>query len=300
MQRSRVVAALLAILAVAAIGVAAATLGETGGGTGGFGTGDTEGAGAGTSPFAIDLSADDPVDGSPPGWLVEWVGRLVLLAMLAGSAYALLQFYRSHGFRGIATVTAAGVALLLVLFALFDAVGGSDGPSRPGGAANETSLVPSGGVPGGGDAAVPAAEPPTVLAILFVLALAGAGLVLVRATGDDEFSPEPERLPDDGGDVDAVGRVAGEAADRIARGAIADNEVHRAWRAMTEHLDVANPQASTPGEFADAAVDAGMAETDVERLTDLFEAVRYGDAAPTDRRERAAVEALRNIEAEYA
>ncbi len=63
---------------------------------------------------------------------------------------------------------------------------------------------------------------------------------------------------------------------------------------------MANPDAATPTEFAAAAVDAGMAREDVEALTEVFEAVRYGAAEPTAAREREAVEALRRIERAYA
>ena len=48
------------------------------------------------------------------------------------------------------------------------------------------------------------------------------------------------------------------------------------------------------------AVEAGMAREDVDRLTSLFEEVRYGGESPTEEREEQALEALRRIEDEYA
>ena len=68
---------------------------------------------------------------------------------------------------------------------------------------------------------------------------------------------------------------------------------------MTTHLPVDNPASSTPAEFADAAVAAGMDREDVAELTRLFEAVRYGDEPITPEREDRAVAALRNIERSY-
>jgi hypothetical protein len=68
---------------------------------------------------------------------------------------------------------------------------------------------------------------------------------------------------------------------------------------MTRHLDVPNPESSTPAEFAAVAVEAGIDREDVEELTALFEAVRYGGESPTEDRERRALEALRSVE-EYA
>ncbi|WP_390215270.1 DUF4129 domain-containing protein [Halobaculum halobium] len=79
-----------------------------------------------------------------------------------------------------------------------------------------------------------------------------------------------------------------------------ENEVYRAWREMTGALAVDNPRSTTPAEFAVAAVDAGMDRDDVDTLTDLFEAVRYGAEPVTPEREREAVDALRRIEETYA
>ncbi|RJS95802.1 DUF4129 domain-containing protein, partial [Halococcus sp. IIIV-5B] len=96
------------------------------------------------------------------------------------------------------------------------------------------------------------------------------------------------------------GRAAGRAADRIEHDAGLENGVYRAWREMTDHLDVARPESSTPGEFARAATEAGMRGRDVDELTDLFTRVRYGDERVTDERERRATSALRRIEETYA
>lgn len=300
MQRSRVAAALLALLAVISISVAAATLDRTADGSGGLGAGDTGGTGAGDGRFSIDVSPDGvtPIV-SAPGWIVEWLVRLLFLLVVLSALYAGYLLLREHGPRTAAVVAAVGGMFGLLLYWLLGVGGDDAGRNRTGGS-NETSLVPGGGVPGGGESSLPAADPPTALAAIFVLALLGAGVVLVRATGDDEFAPEPETVSGDDGDVSAVGRVAGETADRIARGAVADNEIYRAWREMTDHLDVTNPATSTPSEFAAAAVDAGMDPADVTVLTTLFEEVRYGDASVTTDREERAVEALRNIEEGYA
>jgi hypothetical protein len=76
--------------------------------------------------------------------------------------------------------------------------------------------------------------------------------------------------------------------------------VYRAWREMTTHVGVPNPDASTPAEFAEAARRSGMAHEDVATLTALFRDVRYGGEAATEDRERQALAALRAIEARYA
>jgi hypothetical protein len=76
----------------------------------------------------------------------------------------------------------------------------------------------------------------------------------------------------------------------------AENEVYLAWGEMVDHLDVDGPDSTTPGEFASAAVDAGMQQQDVTDLTRLFEDVRYGGHEPTDARERQAREIRERID----
>jgi hypothetical protein len=156
----------------------------------------------------------------------------------------------------------------------------------------------------GGEAANQLLSPPMLLGVL-VLAAAVLAVVAYRASGDDTAEEDDDpvarrRTPDDEEALAAVGAAAGAAADRIENAADVENEVYRAWREMTDHVDVSNPASSTPGEFAAAARDAGMAATHVDTLTALFRDVRYGGEEATEDRERQAVDALRAIEDEYA
>lgn len=154
------------------------------------------------------------------------------------------------------------------------------------------------GFSGGTDPGTPVV-PLTFLGLLaFVLLVAVA--MLVVTTGDYERAPSSEPTPADPVALGAIGRAAGRAADRIEDDADLDNAVYRSWKEMTARLEVPNPEASTPGEFATAAVDAGMDPADVDELTSLFEAVRYGTAGPTQDRESRALAALRRIERTYA
>jgi hypothetical protein len=139
-------------------------------------------------------------------------------------------------------------------------------------------------------------HPLAVAAVGLAVPLAAAGVALYAVlSGDETDAADGE----DDETLDAIGEVAGEAADRIETDADATNEVYRAWREMVRHLDVANPDATTPEQFASAAVEAGMRREHVEALTRLFEDVRYGGRDATDR-EAAALDALREIEAAYA
>ena len=158
----------------------------------------------------------------------------------------------------------------------------------------------------GGEATVapPSFSTAALLVLVVATLVAVAALVL---TGNHDQREETERTggeddpePESSADVRAVGATAGRAADRIEESDEFENGVYRAWAAMTDHLAVDRPESSTPAEFATAATAAGMDPADVARLTDLFEEVRYGGQAPTAERERAAVETLRRIESTYA
>ncbi|MFW6376429.1 MAG: DUF4129 domain-containing protein [archaeon] len=143
--------------------------------------------------------------------------------------------------------------------------------------------------------------PPVLVGGLLLLAVVILPLVAVfglrgHRTEDDE-TPDVDATEEP---LSGVGRVAGRAADRIEGSAVdVDNEVFRAWKRMTDFVDVPDPKSSTPAEFARAAREAGMDEADVDSLTDLFRTIRYGGEEPTPEREQRAVEALRAIEDAY-
>lgn len=175
-------------------------------------------------------------------------------------------------------------------------------PPAPPEEVNETDGGGS-GTSGDGDNGVFSMGP-----ILFVLGVITAifvgGLFATREAGDDD-DPAPAEAdpePDEHTDAAAVASAAGRAADRIdtAGGDDVDNEIYRAWQEMTELLEVSRPESSTPREFADAAIDAGLEREHVDELTRLFEDVRYGDAETTPAMEERALEVLRQIEDTYA
>jgi transglutaminase-like putative cysteine protease len=71
-----------------------------------------------------------------------------------------------------------------------------------------------------------------------------------------------------------------------------DNGVFRAWMALAAGLEGTQ---RTPAAVAEEAVERGLPEDAVAELTELFREVRYGDAEPTEERERRAKEALSRI-----
>jgi hypothetical protein len=142
-----------------------------------------------------------------------------------------------------------------------------------------------------------AVSPTALLAGTLALAVAG-GLALLYVIAGDPAPLADDVPPGEALDLEAVAAAAGAAAERIENDADATNEVYRAWGEMVGLLAVADPETTTPAEFADAAVAAGMDRDDVTLLTRLFEEVRYGGRDP-DVREGRALDALRRIEAAY-
>ncbi|PSQ07880.1 DUF4129 domain-containing protein [Halobacteriales archaeon QS_6_71_20] len=311
MDRRTLATAALALLAVLALGVAAATLDSaTTSASGGVGAGsvsDESGVGDGENG-PVDLGGDAGSFGLP---IEERSGQLCypvltdprLLAGIAvgvvGYLLAIRRTTRSWTISGL--FVGASLVPPGILYAAFALCPSPDGDGDDGLSFPAVDSLPGGGGSAGADAAGEALSTPTALAgLLLLVAIAGSVLLLFVSTGDDEESladeppepPAPERRRE-------VGRVAGDAADRLESDADLANEVYRAWRGMTAALAVDSPRSTTPAEFADAAVEAGMAREDVTALTETFETVRYGGEPATPEREAAAIEALRRIEAGY-
>jgi hypothetical protein len=299
-QRDRLLVFGLALLAVLAFGATAATLDSaTGSGVGG----DADGVGVGSgddgfSTGGLPANETAPESGiDVPPLLLRAVTALLVAVAVLGFALMLYDEGVTVLARLAAVVVLAGLLAALLYF-LIQAAGSAGGGGLFG--TGEFSL-PGGG---SGDGADPGArvvtDPPVALAAVLGVAVLVAAAVLVRATDDGETGAtrEPPAEEPPSPDAAAVGRAAGRAADRIENDAAVDNAVFRAWREMTDDLD-APRGTTTPGEFAEAAVDAGMEPADVRELTGLFEAVRYGGQAADAERERRAVAALRRIEDAY-
>ncbi|WP_134669404.1 DUF4129 domain-containing protein [Halorussus marinus] len=299
----------LALLCVLAIGVAAATLNsavrtDAGGGFGVGSPASDAGSPGGADP---EFSLGNGSAGAGLGFdfpcypvLVEpWAVGLIVAAFALGGY---LAYRRLGGIGVVAYALPVGIPLVLAHALLTACLSPSTSESEsllPGGAGNISLPGGGSGVPGSGSGTT-LTDPSVLLLVGLGLALAGAvALLVVSSSGDDADPDESVAGPETREDVAAVGRAAGAAADRIEDATDVDNEVYRAWREMTSHLDVANPDSSTPAEFAAAAVEAGIDREDVEELTALFEEVRYGGESPTDDRERRALDALRSVE-EYA
>ena len=311
MNRDVVRTLVLAVLAVAALSVAAATLTETVA-VDGSGSGSGGGSGSGVDAGDGDASGDSDAPSTgltgqfAPGLCLPWLRRPLVQAALVLGVLAVggVAWYASDAFPvGLSVSFMAGVPVGLIYF-LLAVCPGSPEPFQLSLPAANGSLDPAGTPGSGGGGGARTVETVTQPDVALFLVLGAAVLVavglLVAGTGSDDPPTETEVPEPSDPDVTAAARAAGAAADRIDAADDVANEVFRAWREMTTHLDVDDPETATPAEFADAAVDAGMTRADVAELTEVFEVVRYGGREPTADRVDRAVGALRRIESAYA
>ncbi len=306
MDRDTLRVAVVALLAVLALGAAAATLDTATSTGGGMGPSDSGGQGVDEDPGDSVLPSQEDDGGTLFGgegmasfgcFPVLREPTTIAAALLAVAGVALLIRRRYDGMVSAAFLMAFGLpgAVFYLLLSACSTSSNEDGGLLPEGG----DLPEGGGMLGEEVGRTVPSTPSLLLLVLLAGAFLLAAAVIVRGTDDDEEEVPEEEVPEPDDRAAAVAAVAGEAADRIEDDGDLENEIYRAWREMVGLLDVSNPRATTPGEFADAAAAAGIERADVDELTELFETVRYGGFEATDERERRAVAALRRIEDEY-
>ena len=303
-NRNRIVVLVVAAVCVAGLALAAATVSTPS-------AEDRSGDGTGFGPETPDDSEDGQLTGSKGG------GDLPEIFLYAGAVIftitALTALYflaKALNVRTVVVVVVAFALILLVGMLVLSAVldlSAFVGDGRP-----EVTPTPTPVDGGGGDGngRVPTESPtqntdvPIVLLGAFGVVALALVAAIYRFSGTDTdvaVSTPAEEAESETGDVQAVGEAAGRAADKLEGDSeTVENAIYRAWREMTAALEVENPRTTTPEEFADVAIDAGMVPDDVRELTWLFEEVRYGDAGVTDEREQRASDALRRIQETYA
>lgn len=312
-------ALLVAFLCVLAISLASATLANpqqaTGPGEGGTGFGPSEAGNASQlSSGTTEKEATSTLFGGEPDILKLGLPCVSLLtsptvgAVFLGFSLLLgLLVYRQVISLPVGIVLVSSTLFLVPALLLFTGGCYSNTPTfKKGAPAPQFEFINQSNKPAAGGAATAETmlSPPILLgSVLVLLLVVVVAFVAYRASGsdtvDDDGQGSPPHASRDEAELSVVGAVAGETAARIETGMDVNNEVYRAWAEMAAHLDVPNPHASTPAEFATAAEDAGMDRRHIEELTDVFRSVRYGGADPTADREDRAVRALRAIEARY-
>lgn len=309
----------VALLVVVAVGVAAATLTSTLESGNGLGTG-SPGAPGGDDPGDDRNISGGPQPGGSGGAVGQYfcfpvvqtiefqIGLFAVWVVLAAVLFWRLPRFVAVGLLASISIFLFGIyAVLLGLcnqgYDLQDVQNATDVPAM-----NFSEVSRSAGEGAQGTGAFISTNPILTAVIVVVAVALLVGLVYLKnpdrlgldgiasATADEDDIEEEYSAQT----LQMLGETAGQAADRIDDSGEAENEVYRAWREMTQYIDVDHPETSTPREFAAAATHAGMDADDVAELTSLFEDVRYGGIPPTDAAEDRAIEALRRIEASYA
>lgn len=297
MDRRRALAVVVGVLGVIALVFAGATLTNpdtsAGGESGGLGV---EGDGSGFLP--INQNTSD-IDVTYPPFLRQLFSVVMVLFLLVGIVSALLTVSMSDLAKLVLGAIAAALFGWLLFRFLAWVLGGGGGGGLLAGAGDGSGGL-SLGAPDASESVSSLPVPVWASAALVVI----VGIVIVVAlSGETSTGEHSEPKSDDANRqrrLQAVGDAAGRAATRIDAGENATNAVYTAWAEMTAALDVENPDSTTPAAFSRAAVEAGMAEADVEELTQLFVDVRYGETSVSPERERRARRALERIESTYA
>ncbi|MBZ6493682.1 DUF4129 domain-containing protein [Natrinema longum] len=279
---------IVAAVCVLALSLAAATLDSTVDPAPGGGTGD------GASPSPVSNGDRPGVSPGPPcvSWLATPWATVGLLGALGGGS--LLVWHRYSRLEAIAFGAGVGGPAFGLYLVLTDCA--------TGGAATivyrQFERLPLGRVGGSGSGSDPVV-PAVLLGAVLLAGLALAAILFSVSLTDRGAESAVHVEADDDSDGAAAARAAGDAAERLDASVDFETEIHRAWREMAVHLDVPSPESSTPGEFADAAIEAGLNPDAVHELTARFEEVRYGGFEATADRETRARNALERIEASF-
>lgn len=243
-------------------------------------------------PAELFVAPEERGPGTWPGVFLEitLVEKILLLALLVILFAILMAFLSPESRKKVLLAVLRFTVLWLVILYLLDR-------SQPVDILPELNAVPppapTGSVPQAGTV-VEFQEPPlpswvVYLASLAVLAaLAGGGWWLFRRTRPPVQPPLRE-----------YGALAREALDDLATGRDWRDTIIRCYAGMCDvirrerGLDRARPV--TPAEFSRQLARAGLPVGPVERLTRLFELVRYGEQDATPEQVREASDCLADI-----
>ncbi|WP_330630265.1 DUF4129 domain-containing protein [Halocatena halophila] len=229
--------------------------------------------------------------------LDELLGAVFGLLLIVGLCLLAITLYR-EGLRSLLGPVAIAIVAVVVVGVLL-LFGGSSSLTRPTPAPGSTATTPggTGGVGGGSGSATVLPEPLLVAGV--VLAVVVGALVFILY-GTDRFGsltiPTPSGQSATAPTESTItGTPDEQPVAEYSPETPSENAITEAWRSMATQLSLPL-ETTTPREFAEAAIEAGMDPAAVETLTDLFEATRYGTESATSAREQRAIDAHRRID----
>jgi hypothetical protein len=187
------------------------------------------------------------------------------------------------------------IMILLIIGWLYDEIT----PQRPEGSGGDDVEIGFDGSALQDVPPVPAsvAEPPQWLVIVITLAIVAAVLGLAWMW----WQRRQQNIRHDPAEL--LAREAQQAAQTIEAGSDLKDTVLRCYRDMSRVLgdsqNIRRQKAMTPREFEMQLIDIGVSDDHIQRLTRLFESVRYGGNTATEREKREAVDCLNAIARAY-
>jgi len=141
------------------------------------------------------------------------------------------------------------------------------------------------------------AEPPQWLVIVVTLAIVAAVLGIAWMW----WQRRQQNIRHDPAEL--LAREAQQAAKTIETGSDLKDTVLRCYRDMSRVLgdsqNIRRQKAMTPREFETQLADVGVSDDHIQRLTRLFESIRYGGNTATEREKREAIDCLNAIARAY-
>ncbi len=215
---------------------------------------------------------------SGPAWGAAAVRIVIQSILILGAAGTLLLLIISSKHRKLFAIILAGILLILVILAHVHKI-----PQPQQSPQHQAASTMTPGPPRPVEQVhveVPAVSPTNWQVIMIAVgsSLVMAGLVLFFFLRI--YPLIKSRATDKGDLLGKLGKSAGLAAHRIIAGDDPRAAILRCYQEMTEIMSKAeqipNYSYFTPREFASRLRARGMKDNDVDRLTSIFEAVRYG------------------------
>lgn len=247
-------------------------------------------------PFSLrrgDLEWKGEYGALPGGEALLTLARAIFIGALLLLPVAIVYFvispeFRKQVLRGLVSFLLFFAIAYLFSHALTDFLNVNEESAHSGGPGPAEALPP-----------VPIAEfiaaPPRWLvpAVSLVLGLIAATLLASLALAIWHRTQGPANA------LGRLGQQAQDALDSLQAGSDVRNTVIRCYVDMARILDerraIRRQQDMTPREFEARLQEAGLPDEPVQRLTRLFEVVRYGVKVPGEREEREAIAALEAI-----